>query len=311
MSRMLLMNWGVHLLHAAWQASAASILLIAITRAMPRLSSRLRYALLVLALVKFALPPMLPLPTGLFSALPRVGSRFFWPIERVVAFAPPRVLECLLLIHAIGAVVVVASLSLRVLRLRLLVRRSQPANESVALAVRQLCASWRLPGVPRVVVTRETAIPFVCGAIRPVIVLPPSIAEDAMTDVIAHELGHISGDDTRFDAFQALLGIVWWWNPIFWLLASELRRVREERCDDFVLARGLSSPRDYSLSILSVAEGVPLRARVAMASPIHALEPRLRRIADAGIVRALRLRTAEIIALLTAAAVLAPGLRLF
>ena len=60
MNRMLLISWGVHLLHATWQGVVVAIVLIALTRAMPRLSSRFRYALLLLALAQFALPPMLP-----------------------------------------------------------------------------------------------------------------------------------------------------------------------------------------------------------------------------------------------------------
>ena len=46
-----------------------------------RLPPRLRYGVLFVALVKFAIPPMLPSPTGVFSAGPEVSGPFFREIE--------------------------------------------------------------------------------------------------------------------------------------------------------------------------------------------------------------------------------------
>jgi beta-lactamase regulating signal transducer with metallopeptidase domain len=98
---------------------------------------------------------------------------------------------------------------------------------------------------------------------------------------------------------------VWWWNPIYWLLSAELRRVREERCDDAVLARGLSTPLRYSHTIIDVAASAHAFAGVQMAA--HPLEPRLRRIADSTVPRPTRLTAAQLIALILAALVLLPG----
>ena len=59
--------WFPFAYHAAWQASLVSVLLLAVVGLGRRWPSPLRYWLLVLALAKFALPPALAMPTGLFS----------------------------------------------------------------------------------------------------------------------------------------------------------------------------------------------------------------------------------------------------
>ncbi|MEO8362623.1 MAG: hypothetical protein ABI672_21540, partial [Vicinamibacteria bacterium] len=66
-------QWSIHLLHATWQSTIVVLVILALVRGIPRASSRLRYALLLIALAKFAIPPMLPLPVGVFSAAPPVG----------------------------------------------------------------------------------------------------------------------------------------------------------------------------------------------------------------------------------------------
>jgi len=62
-------SWSPYVFHAMWQSSLIAIVVLAVVAAFRRLSSPLRYALLLIVLVKFAIPPMLAAPTGLFSRL--------------------------------------------------------------------------------------------------------------------------------------------------------------------------------------------------------------------------------------------------
>lgn len=66
--------WWRYALHAAWQASVLGIVVLVVVRLGRRWPAPLRYWLLVVALVKFAVPPLLSVPTGLFSWIgPRVA----------------------------------------------------------------------------------------------------------------------------------------------------------------------------------------------------------------------------------------------
>src|SRR5262245_61305992 len=77
--------WWPLVVHVSWQASLLAVLLLAVVWLGRRWPSPLRYWLLVLALVKFALPPLASLPTGLFS---RVGPVVDEAPAAVAAAAP-------------------------------------------------------------------------------------------------------------------------------------------------------------------------------------------------------------------------------
>ena len=315
MSGHLAANWGVHLLHAGWQSAVVAGVAIAAVRALPRVSSRLRYALLLLALVKFAVPPMLALPSGLFSSGPGVGSAFFWPAERPFVLGPAGLTSALLAIHALGAAVVATLLVFRTVRLWLLVRRAAPAEVWLLELAAKAAAPLDLGLLPRIVVSAEATSPFVCGAWDPAVVIPRSLGSPSqrsrLADVLAHELCHVAARDPRDRLLEALLLPLWWWSPIFWLLSAELRRVREERCDDLVLALSLSSPRRYSLSLIEVARAAGREhGAIAMGGePSHPLAPRLRRLADRGLTRSPRLGAGQLALVALGALLILPGVR--
>ncbi len=62
--------WWPYVFHAAWQAGVVGVLVLGAVWALRRRSAPLRYGLLLVALAKFAIPPMLALPVGAFFWLP-------------------------------------------------------------------------------------------------------------------------------------------------------------------------------------------------------------------------------------------------
>lgn len=63
-------SWWPYMFHAAWQGAAVGVIALLAVWALRRRSAPLRYGVLLVALAKFAIPPMLALPTGLFFWLP-------------------------------------------------------------------------------------------------------------------------------------------------------------------------------------------------------------------------------------------------
>jgi beta-lactamase regulating signal transducer with metallopeptidase domain len=59
--------WGLWVVHAGWQAAAVGLAILLVERLGRRWPSPLRYGLLVLALVKFAVPATVGAPVGLFG----------------------------------------------------------------------------------------------------------------------------------------------------------------------------------------------------------------------------------------------------
>lgn len=60
-------TWWPYMFHASWQSTLAAIMILTLLSFGRRWPSPLRYGLLVVALLKFAMPPLLPVPVGIFS----------------------------------------------------------------------------------------------------------------------------------------------------------------------------------------------------------------------------------------------------
>ena len=81
--------------------------------------------------------------------------------------------------------------------------------------------------------------PAVCGIKRPKLVLPKGVAE-AFTDqelraVLLHEIAHIRRRDNLVNLLQSWLGCVFWFHPAVWLINHQLLVEREGACDEEVL----------------------------------------------------------------------------
>lgn len=91
-----------------------------------------------------------------------------------------------------------------------------------------------------VVVTDTLAQPALHGLLRPRLLLPESAAalsDDQLRMVMLHELAHVRRRDVAINWGLALLRMVHWWNPVFWLAAGRFAALREEACDAFSLRR--------------------------------------------------------------------------
>ena len=77
--------WWAWVIHASWQSALIALVLLGLVASRRRWPAPWRYALLVVALLKFLCPPLLPAPTGILS---RVS-----PPVRLSAPAPRLVLQ--------------------------------------------------------------------------------------------------------------------------------------------------------------------------------------------------------------------------
>lgn len=62
-------TWWIYAFHTTWTSSLVAVLLLAVIWLGWRWPAQLRYTIVLIALLKFAVPPMLALPVGLFSHL--------------------------------------------------------------------------------------------------------------------------------------------------------------------------------------------------------------------------------------------------
>lgn len=135
--------------------------------------------------------------------------------------------------------------------------------------------------------------PMVSGFWRPCIVVPRHAAswpDDRRHVVLLHELAHIKRRDCLTQLVAQIVCGVYWFNPLVWIAARELRRERERACDDFVLAAGTRGS-EYADHLLEIAQAAtpsrltPLMATGAAMARRSQLEGRLMAILDPAIRR--------------------------
>jgi serine-type D-Ala-D-Ala endopeptidase (penicillin-binding protein 7) len=288
-------NWAFHMAHALWQTTLAAAVVLVLLRVMRNSSPRLRHALASIVFLKFVLPPMLPLPTGAFSAAPPVPE--LTGIRDAVNAVDPRVTLALMLLHATGIAIALTRLGLECWTLRGIRRRATSADGYL--------------------LSDEIAVPLTTGIFRPVILIPMalvrSLSPAELRDVLAHETQHVRNRDVFAGALQSVVVALWWFHPLAHWLASEARTLREERCDDALLAHGTCDRGHYARTLLNAAtflSGRTPSVAAAIAESPHSLLRRVRRMADARFTPSLRLGAASILLVIALALVLLPGLRI-
>jgi len=113
----------------------------------------------------------------------------------------------------------------------------------------------KLPGI---VLSRNIASPAVFGTFRPVLVLPADtvrhLSQKRTEHILLHELAHIKRGDLKINSFYMLLQIVYWFNPMLWLLRGRLQHLRELCCDATVAGILREKTTDYRETILQNAK---------------------------------------------------------
>src|SRR5712671_2209210 len=119
------------------------------------------------------------------------------------------------------------------------------------------------------------------GILKPRVLLPSNAGEwsdDRAWMVLGHELAHIKRHDWFVQVLAEAARAIYWFNPVFWIAYSRLRRESEHACDDTVVRMGAAGTR-YAEELLDLAralrtEGHAHSPILAMAQPSH-LERRL------------------------------------
>jgi beta-lactamase regulating signal transducer with metallopeptidase domain len=110
----------------------------------------------------------------------------------------------------------------------------------------------------RVAFLESTAIenPVTVGVFFPAILLPskllPTLGEQELSAVVAHEFGHIRRRDFSVHALCELISLPVAWHPGIRYLMSKVSQTRELACDDYAAAR-LGNRRSYANTLLHLA----------------------------------------------------------
>jgi beta-lactamase regulating signal transducer with metallopeptidase domain len=173
------------------------------------------------------------------------------------------------LAYAVGAVVLLGRWLLGYVALWRLLRSAEPAPERAARLFTDLTAARRRP---RLLASRRLRVPVSCGLLRPTVVLPWTLCQDAsdarLRCVLAHELTHLERRDAWTCLLFALAQVVFFYVPWFWWLRRQVRLCQEYVADAAAVDQA-EAAEDYAEFLLELTSApvVPLGAVAASGQP--------------------------------------------
>ncbi|MBN1942358.1 MAG: hypothetical protein JW849_03590 [Phycisphaerae bacterium] len=317
--------WWPFALHSTWTSCLVAVTLLLLVRRARRWPARVRHAVLLIALVKFALPPTLALPVGLFHWFgPTVLQGFSDAPAGQVAGAASVFgwgdltwKAWLFVLYSWGTLLAAGVIVRQMFRVRRIVRGSTVVTSgAVHNRLVHLSKRMGLRRPIRLLVSSRPIAPMAFGLLRPSVLTPVSVHNhlpaDQVETVLAHELAHHRRGDLWLNWFQILLQVVWWFNPILRVLNRAIRQAGEDCCDDLLLAGRVTTSEGYCQALLRVAAELGrqpmLGGAMGFAESVHPLSERMRRLMDPHLKRPARLPVAALAPMILLAALVLPGL---
>ena len=259
-----------------------------------RLSPAARHALWLLALIRLATPPLFHLPFSPLQSLethrsnreiPEPSERRNEPVlvagpgfEGISGNVPrsgdPEPREAttstrtisrqlgrgLLVLYLAGTGLVVLCQSLRILRFRRQIRLREAPPEWLRAMLEDLARELRVrtPGL-HLVPSLPSPVLWCLG--RSVLLVPGRLVDridrHQWETILAHELAHLRRGDPWVSRLALVVGIAWWWNPLYWLIRHRLEVEAELACDAWVVrARSHDERLSYATTLLDVCEAM-------------------------------------------------------
>ena len=98
-----------------------------------------------------------------------------------------------------------------------------------------------------------TKQPLTFGFFKPIILMPIALVnqltKEEVEAILWHELAHIRRNDYLINLLQSIAEVIFYYHPAVWWLSKQVRKNREELCDDEVVAVG-KSPFTYAQALL-------------------------------------------------------------
>lgn len=267
--------FGWSLLHFIWEGTIVAILLAVLLKLLSGRSPQLRY---VIACCALALMALMPLATfGYLATRPHAldpaitssvlmkrpviafqgslsGATNTWLDQ--IAISLDRCLPWILTAWFAGVLLFLCRLNIGLLvARRMKTIATQPASIELQLLFQQL--KHRL-GITRTIKLANSAlvqVPTVIGWLRPVVLVPvgclTGLAPTQIEAILAHELAHIQRHDYLVSVLQSFVEAMLFYHPAVWWASKQVRREREDCCDDLaVRTSGDSLAYAKALSLL-------------------------------------------------------------
>ena len=290
------LTWWPSLGNHLWQATLFGLAALLVTAFLKTSRSQTRYLILLVVLLKFAVPSMLfvagvgwlgfqpavlaPVdgtPESSAGTATELALRIATPLPST---PPPQTIKTgaphahseiycgLSIFWLLGFASFVAAWAKRRVAVLSEVRQAEvlrdgPLSDAVVEVSRQLGVGQRV----RVGISSHSAQPGVWGIRRPIVILPGGITSrltrGELRSLLTHELAHVKRYDNLVSYFQMLVRSFFWFHPLVWCIDRRLLTEREAACDESVIRRG-EAAEDYVAGLLKAC-------RLSVTAPVAGL----------------------------------------
>ena len=170
------------------------------------------------------------------------GSKFFLNWAKM---------DLLLCVWAIGAVAMLVRFIFGLYRIYQLRRNAVAADASYQAICRRLARQLDINRPVTICFSDRVSSPISFGWLSPYILIPRELNLEQFELVAAHELAHVQRHDWLTNLFSHVVGVIFFFHPIYHFLNRELVRVRERICDDWVI-RLTGARKNYAQCLLDL-----------------------------------------------------------
>jgi beta-lactamase regulating signal transducer with metallopeptidase domain/tetratricopeptide (TPR) repeat protein len=134
-------------------------------------------------------------------------------------------------------------------------------DQRVLASLRRMCSRMAIAHPPNIAISQDIIAPVLIGPFRPTILIPDS--QFAPTEqsgtiqfdmALAHELAHFRRRDLFWSTFDALIGVLFFFHPLVWLLRRESAQSADAACDAEALAATNFDRQTYARLLLDLAD---------------------------------------------------------
>ncbi len=160
-------------------------------------------------------------------------------------------------IWLLGAIFLLGRLGLGIYKVCHLSKKVSLLDSSrLQLQLTELQKNMKLRRSVNLFINSNITTPMTWGFWKPKIILPECAlnwSQEQCRMIFLHELAHIKRGDWLVQVFTLLVCAFYWFNPLAWVLAWQLRLEREKACDIKVLTSGVK-PSGYASMLISMAQ---------------------------------------------------------
>lgn len=214
----------------------------------------------------------------------------------------PGVVDILGAAWAAGAAINLAVLLAGLWRLmRVRARAHAVVDPRWLAAAAEISRAYRLRRAVLLLQSDHPTLLVTWGIVRPKVILPRGAGEwtdDRIRVVLCHELAHVQRGDWLAQMAAEVLRSIHWFNPLAWVVCTQLRHEGEQAADDAVLNIGIEG-RDYAAHLLDVARAIRRQGETWWPAPAivrsSTLERRITAMLNTDVNRAPLTRTVRLV----------------